>query len=92
MAIVRVPALLRDLTGGTAVLDVPGATVGEVVLNLEGRYPGFQARLCENGRLRPNIRVVVDGTVSAQRLRTALRADSEVLFLPAISGGGRSGQ
>jgi molybdopterin converting factor small subunit len=46
-----------------------------------------EARLCEEGRLRSNISVVVDGRVSSQRLRHKLTDTSEVHFLPAISGG-----
>jgi sulfur-carrier protein len=46
-----------------------------------------QARLCENEQLRPNISLIVDGSVSQQRLRHKLREDSEIHFLPSISGG-----
>jgi sulfur-carrier protein len=87
MAVVRIPALLRDLTGGATSLQVSGATVREVIRNLEELYPGVQARLCENEMLRPNISLVVDGAVSQQRLRHKLQETSEIHFLPAISGG-----
>ena len=87
MAIVMIPALLRDLTGGAASAQVPGATVREAIANLEARYPGVQARLCEQGRLRPNLNVIVDGSVCPQRLRQHLSETSEVHFLPAIAGG-----
>ena len=87
MPVVRIPALLRDLTGGAASLQVPGATVREVIRNLEELYPGVQARLCENDQLRPTISVFVDGSISQQRLRHKLQENSEIHFLPAISGG-----
>jgi molybdopterin converting factor small subunit len=87
MAIVWIPALLRDLTGGKAQVTTPGETVRQVIANLEGAYPGFEDRLCEDGRLRPHIAVVVDGQVSQQRLRHRLTETSEVHFLPALSGG-----
>jgi molybdopterin synthase sulfur carrier subunit len=87
MAEVWIPALLRDLTGGQAHVMVSGETVRELVANLDAQYPGIEARLCEDGRLRPHISVVVDGTVSSQRLRHPLSETSEVHFLPAISGG-----
>jgi molybdopterin synthase sulfur carrier subunit len=87
MAEVWIPALLRDLTNGEAHIKVAGETVRQVIANLEERYPGVEARLCEDGRLRPNIAVVVDGMVSSQRLRHKLAETSEVHFLPAISGG-----
>ncbi|MBM4466410.1 MAG: MoaD/ThiS family protein [Chloroflexi bacterium] len=87
MAVVWIPALLRDLTDGQAQVTVPGETVHQVIAQLEKAYPGIEARLCQEGRLRSNISVVVDGRVSSQRLRHELTETSEVHFLPAISGG-----
>ena len=87
MAVVWIPALLRELTGGQESVTVPGETVRQVIENLERAYPGIKARLCENGRLRPNVSVAVDGRVSRQGLRQRLAETSEVHFLPAISGG-----
>jgi molybdopterin synthase sulfur carrier subunit len=87
MASVWIPALMRDLTGGATQVTVPGETVRQLIANLEQAYPGIEARLCEEGRLRPNISVVVDGRVSNQRLRHRLDESSEVHFLPAIGGG-----
>jgi molybdopterin synthase sulfur carrier subunit len=87
MATVFIPSLLRDLTGGITELEVPGATLREVIDALEQKYPGLQERLCDADRIRPNIAVVVDGRRSAQGLRTRLEPTSEVHFVPAISGG-----
>ena len=88
MPVVWIPPLLRCLTGGNEKAIVPGETVRQVIENLEKTYPGLEARLCdEDGQLRPNISVVVDGQVRRQRLRQRLAETSEVHFLPAISGG-----
>lgn len=87
MAEVWIPSLLRELTGGQAQVTVPGETVRQVIENLEKSYPGIEARLCHEGRLRPSISVVVDGRVSAQRMRQRVTDASEIHFLPAISGG-----
>ena len=87
MPTVWIPALLRDLTDGKEKLTVPGETVGQVIKKLDERFPGIEARLCQEGRLQPNIAVVVDGVVSRQRLRHPLTETSEVHFVPAISGG-----
>ena len=87
MPTVWIPPLLRDLTGEHDVLTAPGETVGQVIENLDARYPGLAERLCEEGRLKPNIAVVVDGVTSRQRLRHRLAETSEVHFVPAISGG-----
>ena len=87
MAEVWIPSLWRGLTGGQARVSVPGETVRQVVENLEAKYPGIKARLCEEDRLRRNISVVVDGRASTKKLRQPLDDASEVHFIPAISGG-----
>jgi len=87
MPTVWIPSLLRDLTSGEDFLTVPGETVWQVIENLDARYPGIRDRLYEQGTLRRNIAVVVDGVTSHQRLRHRLTESSEVHFVPAISGG-----
>ena len=87
MPTVWIPSLLRDLTSGEDFLTVPGETVREVIENLDARYPGIKDRLYDQGTLRRNIAVVVDGVTSRQRLRHRLAETSEVHFVPAISGG-----
>lgn len=69
-------------------MDVPASTVRELIDGLEQRYPGIKARLLtEEGRVKPNIAVVVDGVNSKQGLRQPLEASSEVHFVPAMAGG-----
>ena len=87
MAVVFIPSLLRSLTGGLAQVEVPASSVRELIDALEARYPGMRERLCENGRLRHSIAVVVDGAVSHQGLRRRLAEDSQVRFMPAMKGG-----
>jgi sulfur-carrier protein len=84
---VYIPSLLRDLTGGRDRLTVPGATVREVIDALDRTIPGIKARLCEEELLRPGIALVVGTTVSRQGLRHPLTDESEIHFLPAVSGG-----
>jgi sulfur-carrier protein len=87
MAQVFIPALLREMAQGQERVEVPGSTVREVIDQLETRYPGIKARLCEGDQLRPNLAVIVDGEVSRLKLRQKLADHSEVHFLPALSGG-----
>lgn len=87
MAHVFIPAPLRDLTGGVREVDIEATTVGEVLDELERRFPGVSARLCVGGELSPAIQVAVDNKVSSRGKRTEVGADSEVHFLPAIGGG-----
>lgn len=87
MPFVFIPALLRELTGGQQRVEVEGETVRAVIDALDARYPGVRARLIEDDRLLPSLAVVVDGEVRSRRLRQRLNRESEVHFLPAISGG-----
>jgi sulfur-carrier protein len=87
MASVWIPPLLRDLTGGETRMEIPAATVRELIAALDERYPGIAGRLTENGRMRPGIAVIVDNVVCPAKLRQPLGETSEVHFLPAISGG-----
>jgi molybdopterin synthase sulfur carrier subunit len=87
MAVVWIPPLLRELTGGESKVSASGGTLRQVIDDLERRYPGIKARLCDGEQVRPNIHVVVDGVVSQQKLRHPVDDLSEIHFLPAISGG-----
>lgn len=87
MATVWIPALLRALTGGRASLPASGATVADLIQDLEARCPGLQARLCQDGRLRPELAVVVDGQTSSLKLRQPVSEASDVHFVSVISGG-----
>ena len=87
MATVYIPSLLRDLTAGQDVVTVPGARVSAVIEELEQRYPGIKARLCDGDELRPGMAVFVDNEVSRLGLRQIVGPDTEIHFVPAIGGG-----
>ena len=59
-----IPAPIRDLTGGKASVVVSASSVREAIESLEAQYPGVKNRLCDGGKIRPNISVLVDGQVS----------------------------
>lgn len=87
MAMVFIPAALRELTGGTTQLELDVSTVAEAVAELERQYPGIRARLCEGDELRSSLRVSVDSSVDARGLRAKVKPDSEIHFVHAIGGG-----
>ncbi len=87
MPVVWIPSLMRDLTGGQARVTVPGRTVRQVIESLEAAYPGARARLCEGDALEPTIAVAVDGEISSLGLLQPVGEQSEVHFVPAVSGG-----
>jgi molybdopterin synthase sulfur carrier subunit len=88
MAMVWIPSLLQNLTGGERTVSVPGATLREVIDNLDARYPGIKSRLMDdNGRLQPDVAAAIDGETEHYGLLEPVRETSEVHFIPAISGG-----
>jgi sulfur-carrier protein len=90
LATVYIPALLQALTGGRSAVEVEGGTVGEVVDNLERLWPGIRERIVEQGRLRANISVAVDGEITPMGLLEKVAPESEVHFVAAIKGGIRT--
>lgn len=87
MATVWIPSLMRDLTGGEHQVEVGGATVRQVIENLERAYPGTRERLCDGADLSPHVGVAVDGVMAPLGMLEPVGPESEVHFLPAVSGG-----
>jgi molybdopterin synthase sulfur carrier subunit len=78
---------MRNLTDNQEQVEVEGETVRQIIDELERRFPGMAARLVEENRIRPGISVAVDGTIGNKGLREPVQPDSEVHFIPAMSGG-----
>ena len=91
LATVYIPTLLQPLTGGRSSVQAEGATVRQLVDNLEQVYPGLRERLLDQNRLRPNISVAVDGEVTPLGLLEQVSPSSEVHFVAAIKGGKQQG-
>ena len=87
MATVFIPSLMQKLTGGESRVQIEGSTVRRIVDNLDRAYPGIKDRLVENGRIKSNISVAIDGEVTPLGMLGKVGDDSEVHFLPAIGGG-----
>ena len=79
--------MLRPLAGNAEEIEVAGTTVREIVRNLTATYPALSDRLLDKGQLRSNISVAIDGEISTLGLLDTVDSDSEVHFIPAISGG-----
>ena len=90
MPTVFIPTMLQSLTGGVKHLDMEATNVRQVVNGLEGLYPGIKERLVEDGQMRPNISVAIDGEVARMGLLEKVGQDSEVHFVPAIGGGSQN--
>lgn len=84
---VFVPTPLRSYTGQQADVEAEGATVGQLLDDLNQRYPGIRFRMVdEQDAIRPHIRVFVNGE-QVRGLDTQLRPSDEVQILQALSGG-----
>lgn len=86
MAHVFIPPMLQTFTAGTAQVQIEGRTVRDVLNNLEARFPGIKERLLQDGDIRPDIAVAVDGEVAFD-ITEGVGENSEIHFVPPISGG-----
>jgi sulfur-carrier protein len=87
---VRIPTPLRTVTGGASIVEVEGATVGEVLGNLDAAHPGIGERvLDEHGQIRRFVNVFVDeeDVRFASGLDTTVRDGATVSIIPAVAGG-----
>jgi molybdopterin converting factor small subunit len=87
MATVWIPALLRSLTAGQESVRVAGATLGELIDNLDRQFPGIKSKLCQGDSIRPGLSIVIDGQVARGGLSESAPENCEVHFIPAIAGG-----
>lgn len=89
MPTVWIPPLMRSLSNNQTKVVVAGQTVRQVIENLEQRFPGMMDRLMQDGQVKPGIAVAIDGEVNNEgiSLRTPVDEQSEIHFVPAISGG-----
>lgn len=86
MATVKLRAPLKDLAGGKREVTIEGASVGDVLRELERQHPKIEGWvLDEHGRLRRHVNVFVDG--ERVRENAAVASDATVHVLPSISGG-----
>jgi len=87
MVTVILPRSLVSLIPDTErTTQVDGSTVAEVLDRLDERTPGLRNRLVDSGpMIRQHINVYVDHEPAG--LDTAVRPDSTIHVIPAVSGG-----
>lgn len=89
MAMVFIPTMLQSLSSGTKQITVDGANVRQIIDALDELYPGMKSMLVEEGRIKPNVSVAIDGEIARIGLLEKVASESEVHFVPAIGGGSR---
>jgi molybdopterin synthase sulfur carrier subunit len=81
---------MRAATDGAAELSLDASTVGQLIEDLEQRYPGMQGRLRDDaGELRRFVNLYLNGedVRFKQGLSTNLQAGDELSIVPAVAGG-----
>jgi sulfur-carrier protein len=88
---VRIPTILRTYTDGEKAVSGTGATLAEVIDDLEGSHPGIRERLLDGADLRRFVNVYVndEDVRFTGGLGTAVTDGDQVVVLPAVAGGGR---
>lgn len=88
---VRVPTILRSLTGGQSEVSVEGAgTLQELLDKLDAEHPGIRGRvLDDDGKLRRFVNVYVgeEDVRFAGGLQTPTPDGASVSIIPAVAGG-----
>ncbi len=87
---VRVPTILRTYTGGESEVSATGATLAEVIDDLDASYAGIKARILDdNGALRRFVNVYVgdEDVRFLDELATLTPAGTKVSVIPAVAGG-----
>ena len=91
---VRVPTVLRQHTAGEKKVHAEGATLRELLDDLDARYSGLKAKLVDDeGKLHRFINVYVNDEDARflGGIETPLEDNDVVSFLPAVAGGAGPG-
>ncbi|MEJ7735609.1 MAG: MoaD/ThiS family protein [Polyangiaceae bacterium] len=88
---VRIPTPLRTLTAGQDEVKATGATVADVIEDLDKRHPGIKDRLLDDKGVRRFINVYVgeEDIRFLDGLKTELKSGDRISIIPAIAGGAR---
>ena len=84
---VHIPTPLRSYTERQSVVQIEGATLAEVLAEMDRRYPGLRFRIInEQNEIREHIKVFVNQQ-AVPDLSVALHPGDDVRIITAISGG-----
>lgn len=86
---VSIPTILRTYTGGEKRVEASGATLADLISDLDANHPGLGDRLLENGELRRFVNVYLndEDVRFTGGLSTPLADGDAVTVLPAVAGG-----
>ena len=86
---VRIPTILRSYTGGEKAVDGSGATLDELLNNLDAAHGGLRERLVDGEKLRRFVNVYLndEDVRFLGGLETPVKDGDTVTVLPAVAGG-----
>ena len=86
---VRIPTILRTYTDGAKQVEGTGATLGELIVDLEQRNGGLRDRLVDDKGLRRFVNVYLndEDVRFLSGLDTPVKDGDTVTVLPAVAGG-----
>jgi molybdopterin synthase sulfur carrier subunit len=86
---VRIPTILRSYTGGAKSVQGSGATLEELIGDLESRHHGLRDRLVDESGLRRFVNVYLndEDVRFLGGLDTPVKDGDTVTVLPAVAGG-----
>ena len=87
MAKVTIPQPMRVYTGDRAVVEIAGSNVRRLIDELENKHPGMKAALTHEGKLKPDVAIMLNGEISRLALLQPIAEEDDVIFIPAIMGG-----
>jgi len=84
---VLLPTPLVEYTARRREVEAQGATLADLLADLDRRYPGIRFRIVdEQDEIRPHIKIFVNRAQEASLARP-LAVRDEVLVVAALSGG-----
>ena len=87
---VRIPTPLMKLTDNQSEVSAEGATISEIINNLENQFNGIKDRICEeNGSPRRFINIYIneEDIRFLEGEKTAVKDGDQISIIPAIAGG-----
>ena len=84
---VHIPTPLRSYTAKKSVIEAEGATVGEMLAEIDRRYPGFRFRIVdEQDGIREHIKIFINEK-PVRSLSAPLQPGDTIDIICALSGG-----
>ena len=85
---VKVTSVLQKVTGAKMVQG-DGGTVGELLANLDGKFPGFKSQIMQDGSLHRFVNIYLndEDIRYLDQLNTRVKDGDTISILPALAGG-----